>query len=234
MQLNLREVAQILRVSENMVHRWIRERSLPAQELNGQYRFHHVELLEWATEQKIPFDPILFRHANGECEGELRLDEALAVGGIHYGIEGGDRESVLRRVVEKMPVANPSERKLLLQVMLRREAAGSTDLGNGIAIPHPRFPVLMPAQQPSITLCFLAKPIPFGDKGAEPVHTLFALLSPTARMHLHLLAHLAHALHVPSFLQAIEQRQKREIILDEARRLEESFHEARLQATRKG
>ena len=53
MQLSVREVARLLKVSENTVYRLVDERSLPAQQINSQYFFNKAELLEWATAQRI-------------------------------------------------------------------------------------------------------------------------------------------------------------------------------------
>ena len=44
------------------------------------------------------------------------------------------------------------------------------------------------------TLCFLEHPIEFGALDGQPVHTLFTIVSPTIKAHLHLLSRLAFAL----------------------------------------
>ena len=53
MQLTVRDVSRLLNVSESTVTRWIKQRGLPSRHVGGQYRFHRVELLEWATANKI-------------------------------------------------------------------------------------------------------------------------------------------------------------------------------------
>ena len=53
MQLSVREVARLLKISENTVYRWVDERSLPAQQINSQYFFNKAELLEWAALHKV-------------------------------------------------------------------------------------------------------------------------------------------------------------------------------------
>jgi len=47
---------------------------------------------------------------------------------------------------------------------------------------------------PKIALCFLSQPIDFGALDGKPVQILFTIISPTIRMHLHLLSKLAFCL----------------------------------------
>ena len=48
MQLSIRDLTKLLDVTESLVTRWIKQRSLPAQQVGGQYRVNRAELLEWA------------------------------------------------------------------------------------------------------------------------------------------------------------------------------------------
>jgi nitrogen PTS system EIIA component len=45
MQLGVREVAELLNVSEKTVYRWLKQGKLPAYKINDQYRIHRAELL---------------------------------------------------------------------------------------------------------------------------------------------------------------------------------------------
>ena len=71
---------------------------------------------------------------------------------------------------------------------MARESIGSTALGKGIAIPHPRRPIVLPVATSTISVFFLKTPIQFGAVDGQPVHTVFALVAPTVQSHLHLLA----------------------------------------------
>ena len=52
MRLTVREAARLLEVSEKTVYRWIGRGVVPAYQINGQYRFHQPELLEWAAARR--------------------------------------------------------------------------------------------------------------------------------------------------------------------------------------
>lgn len=220
MQLTVRDVTRILNVSEKTVYRWIGQGTLPAYRVNEQYRFNRAELLEWATSRRIPVSPEIFREPEGLSTPPPRLVEGLQAGGIHYRVGGEDKPSVLRSVVELLQLPDEVDREFLLRVLLAREELGSTAVGDGVAIPHVRNPIVLHVNKPAITLCFLERPIEFGALDGKPVHALFSLISNTARAHLHLLSRLAFALNDPGFKKTVGREASREEILNEARRVD--------------
>jgi PTS system nitrogen regulatory IIA component len=223
MQLTVRDVAKLLNVSEKTIYRWLKDGRLPAYRVNDQYRFKRAELLEWATARKIGTNAEVF-HEPESAEVPLPdLQEALRLGGIFYRVSGSDKESVIRNVVETMRLPEEVDREFLLQVLLARESLGSTAVGDGIAIPHVRNPIVLNVLRPMITLCFLEHPVDFDALDGKPVYALFSLSSPTVRSHLHLLSRLAHALRSPDFKQAITRQAGREEILAEAARVDETI-----------
>ena len=151
------------------------------------------------------------------------LTEALEAGGIHYRLSGTDKLSVLQLLVEVMPLPEQVDRSFLLQVLLARESLGSTALGNGIAVPHVRNPIVMHILRPMVTLCFLEQAIEFGALDGQPVHTLFTIVSPTIRAHLHLLSRLGFALRQPAFVEVIAGRGPREQILAASRTVDQNI-----------
>ena len=220
MQLTVRDAAKLLNVSDKTIYRWINQGNLAAYRVNEQYRFNRAELLEWATSNKINVSVEIFHEPESTAAPLPGLADALEAGGIFYRIGGGDKESVLRSVVETMRLPEEVDRDFLFRVLLAREGLGSTGIGDGIAIPHVRNPVVLHVQRPSICLCFLEKPIDFGALDGKPVFALFSMISPTVRAHLHLLSRLSFALHNPAFKGVITRQAAREEILTGARRVE--------------
>ena len=108
-------------------------------------------------------------------------------------------------------------------MLLARESLGSTALGNGIAVPHVRNPIVMHIPRPMVTLCFLEQAIEFGALDGQPVHTLFTIVSPTIRAHLHLLARLGFALRQPAFAEVIAEQGSREQILAASQAVDQSI-----------
>jgi PTS system nitrogen regulatory IIA component len=219
-QLTVRDAARILNVSEDTIYRWIVDEGLPAHRIREQYRLNRAELLEWVTSHKGTKQIALSRDIARLEAGETGLAAALEAGGIRHDVGGTDRESMLRAVVQAMALAGDTDREFLVQILLAREAGGTTAIGDGIAIPHVRSPLVLAVEKPSITLCFLARPIDFGARDGQPVGTLFTLIAPTVRLHLSLLSRLAIALQDPAFKAVIVRRAPAEQVLAEARRLD--------------
>ncbi|MBI1816647.1 MAG: PTS sugar transporter subunit IIA [Deltaproteobacteria bacterium] len=220
MQLNVRDVSDLFKVSEKTVYRWINQGILPAYRVNDQYRFNRAELLEWATSRKMNVSAELFDEPESDATPVPGLVEALQAGGIFYRVGGIDKESALRGLVEHMRLPDEVDREFVWRVLLARERLQSTGLGEGIAIPHVRNPIVLHVSRPTITLCFLERPVEFEALDGKPVFALFSLVCPTVRAHLRLLSRLAFALNDSGFKTAVLRQGSRDEILNEARRVE--------------
>jgi len=211
----------MLSVPEDTIYRWIREKDIPVQRVGDNYRFHRSELLEWATARGVRVSSSEFKQADADT-ATSSLADAIALGGVHHEVPGSDRESVLQAIVALLPI-DELDRDLYFDFLMAREALGSTGVGDGIAIPHVRNPVVLHVPQPSITICFLARPVDFEAIDDKPVTTVFLLVTPTVRSHLYLLSRISAALYDPIFKEAILRRAAADEILGEARRVEGSL-----------
>lgn len=217
MQLTMQQAASFLNVPERQIHVWIDEGEIPFSREQGRIRFNQTELLEWATAHGLRASDQL------QTEGDAQppsLAEALVLGGVHEGVAAADRAAAIRAAVERLPLVPGADPQMLVEVMLAREAAGSTAVGDGIAIPHVRAPIVQNGVAPAIALCTLLQPIDFGARDGKPVHTLFLLVTPTVNIHLQMLARLAAALHDAAFKSAVLRRAPAEEIFAHARRLD--------------
>lgn len=223
MQLSVRDVVRLLNVPEKTVYRWIKENHMPATRVGEQYRFGRADLLEWAMAHRINIPRDLFDEQDNGTVDKPSFVDALKAGGIFSGVVATDRESALRAVVQHMLLPDDVDREFLFDVLLAREALGSTGMGDGIAIPHVRNPMVLQVPKAMVSLCLLAAPIEFGALDGKPVYALFSLISPTVRAHLHLLSRLAFALHNKAFKDAIQRRAPSDEILEMARQVEQGL-----------
>lgn len=220
MNLSVRDTARILDVSEKTIYRWIKQQSIPAYRVQDQYRFNRAEVLEWATSRRLNVSSEIC--AEPEAAGHFvpSLSEALEAGGVHYRVSGSDKESALREVVTLLRLPEEVDREFLLRVLLAREALATTAVGDGVAIPHVRNPVVLHIDRPAISLCFLEQPIEYGALDGKPVQVLFTIISPTTRAHLLLLARLSFVLRGPEFRRALQDQLSRVDLLARVRREE--------------
>jgi len=219
-QLNIRDLTKLLNVAESTVTRWIKQRGLPTQQVGGQYRVNRAELLEWATANNVKVSLELFDGLEGDAETVPGLAEALEIGGIHYELQETSKDQALRALVQVLPLPDGVDRELLLRLFLAREASASTAIGDGIAIPHVRNPIVLRVAQAAVTLAFLSHPVDFGALDGKPVHVLFSIISPTNRSHLQLLSRLSFALHDAKLREIGARQAPREEIMLEVRRVE--------------
>ncbi|GAM11772.1 nitrogen regulatory protein [Geobacter sp. OR-1] len=111
----------------------------------------------------------------------------------------------------------------VLQVLLAREALGTTAVGDGIAIPHVRNPILLQLPIPKVALCFLDQPVDFEALDGKPVQILFTVTSPTVKMHLHLLSKLAYALRDHRLREALRTPCDRDRIMAVLKNIEQDI-----------
>ncbi len=218
--LSVRDAARLLTVSEKTIYRGIKQQSIPAYRVQDQYRFNRVEILEWATSRRLNVSSEIFEEPGAAGRPIPSLVEAMEAGGIHYRVSGFDKESALGEVVQLLRLPAEVDREFLLRVLLAREAIASTAIGDGIAIPHVRNPVVLHIDRPAIALGFLDQPIEYGALDGLPVRTLFTIISPTTRAHLHLMSKLMFALRDREVRLALQDQESRQAILAQMRRVE--------------
>lgn len=227
MDFTVRDLTRLFKVSEKIVYRWIRDRRLPSFKVQDQYRFDRTSLLEWARTQRLSVPTEILgddREAGSDdASSDASLAAAIREGGIHYEVPGGSKDKALASIARlaKLPASFSSQD--LTELLLAREALSSTGIGQGVAIPHVRDPIVLTVTRSSAAVCFLKDPIDFGAIDGKPVHTFFLLLSTTIREHLRLLSKIAFILHDPSLLSMLERREKEIPLLEKIQSLERAF-----------
>jgi len=208
MDIGVKDAAKLLKVSEKTIYRWVSAKQLPYTQIGGQYRFSRSRLLQWALlRRSVP-------HGDSELPATISVSLAAAVelGGIHYRVAGADIAGVLQQVLRLTHLPETADRGLLLRLLEEREALCSSGVGNGLALPHPRYPVLAELEHPLLSVNFLETPVDFAAIDAEPVHALFLILSPSVGSHLQLMSKLSYALRQQSFRDQLREPASREAL----------------------
>ncbi|HRZ40879.1 MAG TPA: PTS sugar transporter subunit IIA [Candidatus Omnitrophota bacterium] len=213
MQLTFREIEKAFEIGEKTLYQWLNDRGMPAVKANGQYYFNSVEVLEWALKLKIPLTLGALKLCEKNRSGRDILTPALIRGGVHFGIKGKRREEIFGEVLGLLPIPGHIDRSSLKEMLISREQSGTTGIGDGIAIPHVKSPVIFAGLEPVAGLFFLEAPADFSAPDGEPVHTLFVILSGSFKGHLSLLSRLAYGLQDESVKSALGRRASAEEIL---------------------
>jgi nitrogen PTS system EIIA component len=222
MQLTIRQTATYFGVDEATVRQWTATRGLPVHRVNERQHLNAIEVWEWAVEQGIPVSRTLLDQARRTPEKVPPLSQLLESGGIHRDTEGDDKNAVLASVVRRLPLPPEVDRDHLLAVLEAREAMGSTGIGDGIAIPHVRNPILLHVRRPLVALFLLRRPVDFDSIDGEPVHAIFLVISASVPSHLRILAELGLALRDPILRDLLKARAPDTSLMDRIRELGEA------------
>ena len=199
MDLKIKDVAELLNVSETTIRRWLTEGKIPAYRINSQYRFSRVEIENWVMGQRLnkeekarlaTHDADLTSSSQGGIK-QFSLYRALHKGQVYHHIEGDSKEEVIRQTMKRGAVDLGLDADGVTDMLLDREKLMATSLNHGIGVPHTRDFYLSPYQD-SVIVVFLKKAIDYGALDELPVHTLFFLFASDDKQHLNLLAKIAH------------------------------------------
>jgi PTS system nitrogen regulatory IIA component len=212
MELKIKDIVELLQVSEKTVYRWIKDSKIPCYRINHQYRFNRTEINEWILSNKIEFSQSLINITISERQDNLF--ELIKRGGIIYNVSGENVPEVLQNAVQSISTPPNKSKEVILNALLNREELMPTAIGKGIAIPHPRNPIITDINCASVSICYLDKPVDFGSLDNQPVHTLFILLTASPKMHLAILSKISYLCSDAAFLMMLESRDSKEKILD--------------------
>ncbi len=210
MDLRIKDLVELLQVPEKTVRKWIKDGDIPFHEIHHQYRFNRAEINEWILTRK---PELASRLLDLSIAGRpTRFTDLLRQGGIHPGVGGRTIKDILRRATEAIPVPNGLTPNDILTALMAREEMMTTAIGHGIAIPHPRNPIITKVEDALVAICFLREPADLGALDGRPVHTLFLLLTDNPRRHLEVLSKISYLCQLPEFLDLLEARRPAEDI----------------------
>jgi len=221
MELKIKDIVGLLQVSEKTVYRWIKDKKIPCYRINHQYRFNRAEINEWILSNKIELSSTLINLANPEPRDSLR--QLLEKGGIITHVSGNNVRQVLSDAVQKITAPLAVSKEEILNALISREELMPTAVGKGIAIPHPRNPIVTDLTYASVSICYLETPVDFGSLDRQPVHTLFLLLTASPKMHLEVLSKISYLCQDGEFLRMLKEHEPKEKLLEFIRQREEGW-----------
>ncbi len=154
----------------------------------------------------------------------MRLSDYLQPDLVTLDLPAGDIETVLRHLATVLEEAGVvSDAEPLTEALREREAAHTTAMEGGVAIPHATVPAL---ERPVLLIAVAPDGTDFGPPELDPVRLFFLLLSPPerARLHIKILARIVRLLRHPGTLDRLKQASTTETLLDEIERVEAQQH----------
>jgi len=143
----------------------------------------------------------------------MKLLELLSTDRVAYRLTATDKESVLAELIDRCFLQDTgelalktSDRENLIEVLRDRESLGSTGIGDGVAIPHGKFPGL---QTLAAGIGIHEKGIEFGALDGDKSKFFIVLLAPenSAGQHLKALARIARLFRDAGFRRRLMDAQ---------------------------
>jgi CPA2 family monovalent cation:H+ antiporter-2 len=135
-------------------------------------------------------------------EPGFSLPDVVAAGGVVFELEGTTADQVIRELVAAIPARRLPADARVAELALARELEVTTDLGNGVAVPHAR---LAGMRAPVIVFGRSRDGVAFSASSPEPVKLVFLLVTPAERpeVQLALVAKVAAAVALPEARQRL-------------------------------
>lgn len=228
MDLKIKDVADLLNVSESTIRRWISDGKIPTYRINQHYYFSRTEIENWVISHKLDktdgISPFMRRKetesrslltsrspATGGSK-QFSLFRALHKGEVLHHLQGQTKEEIIRTTMRKVAKILHADAEVMTDLLLDRENLMPTALNNGIAVPHTRDSLLN-THHDVVVVVFLGEPLEYGALDGQPVHTLFFLFACEDKRHLHLLAKIAHLSSQPHVREFFQTQPSKEQLL---------------------
>lgn len=146
-------------------------------------------------------------------ERKSGLADLIKKGGVYSGLEGSSPREVLSAFIKALPPLPRIPQDKLLKAVLEREDLMPTGIGAGIALPHPRNPMLEEDGGQFVALAFLKNPVDWNSLDGERVDTLLLIVSASAKQHLAAMSEITFLCRQKDFCDLLKKRAPSEELL---------------------
>ncbi|MFP4472458.1 MAG: PTS sugar transporter subunit IIA [Candidatus Omnitrophota bacterium] len=146
----------------------------------------------------------------------MKISEFLCADAVTAELKSKTKKDVITEMVDLLIGSGAIDKKIrakLIEVLLAREALGSTAIGQGIAIPHGKCEQV---SELTAALAISKEGVDFDSLDGEPAHIFFLLVAPidSAGPHLKALARISRLLKDKYFRENLKTAKDKQTILD--------------------
>ncbi len=184
MDLKIKDVADLLNVSETTIRRWIAEGKIPNYRINQCYYFSRSEIENWVISHQLVkthgSSPFTNKKEESFCHKpdvkggskQFSLFRAVHKGDVLHHVPGQTKEEIIRATMKLVAKKLNVDADVMTDLLLDREQMMPTALNNGIGVPHTRDSLLS-RHQDAVIVVFPIDHLQYGALDGLPVHTLF-------------------------------------------------------------
>jgi len=144
-------------------------------------------------------------------------------GGVYHNVPGETPQDLLAAVINCLPPVPSLDVNALYREILEREELVSTGIGKGIALPHPRNPLMGEDGEPFVAVVFPAQPLDWDAPDGIKVHTVFLIVSSSTKQHLATLSKINFLCQQETFYSLIKARVPEETLIQAIQKAETSW-----------
>lgn len=149
------------------------------------------------------------------------LEEVMSVdiaklihkGGVFADVCGKTPEEIYRFVCDNIELPSSISANTIYNALCAREKVMSTAVGNGIALPHSRMPILTDESEQRICVVYLKEPLDMKAPDECSVSVMFVLLTANPKVHLQVLSTLVSLFQKKDFKKLLENKAGEEELL---------------------
>jgi PTS system nitrogen regulatory IIA component len=149
-------------------------------------------------------------------------------GGVYYRVAGSGVRELLGNLIGGLQLPPETDaaldREQLLRAVLEREELMTTAVGHGIALPHPRNPLITDSAYQFVAIGFFEQPVNWNALDGEKVHSVFFIVSAAPKLHLHTLSRINYLCQQGSFRELLARRAPREELIRVIAESEQAWH----------
>ena len=149
----------------------------------------------------------------------VNLAELIHKGGVFKDVEGSSPEEIYKKITEMINLPAGLSAETVYNALCDREKIMSTAVGNGIALPHARIPLLKDEGDQRICVIYLKNPIDMNAPDERKVFVMFIILSANQHSHLQVLSDLVQLFQKKEFKKLLEQNSSEAELLNAIRNL---------------
>lgn len=196
--MTLEEVAEYLRISERTVYDWAQKGEIPCGKLGTAWRFKRDVIEKWVDER---LNPQPFKQTASDTFDITTLlpKERIMI------LDTDNKEQALNQMIDCLvKTSSIKDKNSLKAAIFKREELMSTGIGQGIAIPHVRLPIVDDLMVAAAIIKNELKDYEAMD--AEPVRLLFMIVARDDQ-------HVEHLRALSSICEILKQEELKNSLL---------------------
>ncbi len=200
------ELAEYMKVNEKTVIKLAQAGDLPGFKVGNQWRFSWTMIDRYMNGHVFDSSDenmdIILKTKDHIIPFSRLTDETI----INLDLRADSKRKVISELARMSHTARltPSYEGLYI-ALEEREKLLSTAVGQGVALPHPRFPDQMTFKEPHIVIARSKIGVEYDAPDNKKVHLFFMPCSQSQFVHLRLLAKISKLLHIPNVIDRFMQ-----------------------------